>query len=160
MQDAGVIVEKIDEAAVAGVFFEMRLLLWDEEIEECVALSCLFSNCGVGLDYLSSESGYLEMVEESVVKCIGPGPGKLNWNLTAEVERVKDLFDETEVILGDDSAGVASLVGNGGVADVEGEMKGKLVGDIASERALVYEWCEIRVGAVVGYCGGTLVVFN
>jgi hypothetical protein len=125
MQDVGVVVDEIDEAAFTGVFFEMRLLLWDEEIEECVALSCLFSDCGVGLYHLSSEPGYLEMIEEGVVKCGGSGPGKLDGNLAAEVEGVKNLFDETEVILGDDSAGVASLVGNGGVADVEGEMEGE-----------------------------------
>ena len=92
--------EEINEAAVAGVFFEVRLLLWNEESEEGVALSCLFSDGGVGLDHLSSEAGDLKMVEESVVKCGGPGLGKLDGNLAAEVERVKDFFDETEIILG------------------------------------------------------------
>jgi hypothetical protein len=37
-------VEEINKAAVAGVFFEVRLLLWNEESEEVVALSCLLSD--------------------------------------------------------------------------------------------------------------------
>ena len=87
---------------------------------------------------------------------VAPDRGKLDGDLAAEVERVKDLFDEAEVILRDDSAGVAGLVGDGGVADVEGEMQGEFAGDVASERALVYERCEIGVGAVVDDCGVSL----
>ena len=121
-------------------------------------MSCLFSDGGVGLNHLSSEPGYLEMVEESIVKCGGAGLGKLDGDLAAEVEGVKDLFDEAEVILGDDSAGVSGLVGNRGLADVEGEMKGEFAGDVASEGAFVYERCEIRVRAVVADCGRAFVV--
>jgi hypothetical protein len=71
---------------------------------------------------------------------------------------MKNFFDETEVILGDDSAGVTGLISDGGVAYVEGEMKGELAGDIASKRTLVYKRCEIRVGAVVSDWGGSFVV--
>ena len=74
MQDVGVVVEEVDEAAVVGVCFEMRLLLRDEKGEEGVALGRLFSDGGVGLDHLASEAGDLEMVEQSVVKRGGAGP--------------------------------------------------------------------------------------
>ena len=86
MQDVGIVVEEIDEAAVVGVFFEVRLLLWDEETKEGVALSGLFSDGGVGLDHLSSEAGDLEMVEEGVVQRGGAGLGKLDRDLAVEVE--------------------------------------------------------------------------
>ena len=62
MQDVGVIVEEVNEASVVGISFEMRLLLRNEESKEGVALSCLFSDGGVGPDHLSSEAGDLEMV--------------------------------------------------------------------------------------------------
>ncbi len=155
MQHAWVVVEEIDEAAVVGVFFEVRLLLGNEESEEVVALSCLLSDGCVGLDHLASEARDLQVVEEGVMKGCRSGLGKLDGNLAAEVERVQDFFDETEIVLGDDSAGVAGLVGNGGVANVEGEMEGEFAGDIAGQRAFVYERCEIGVGAVVGDWGGS-----
>lgn len=50
--------------------------------------------------------------------------------------------------MGYDSTGIASLVGNGGVADVEGEMEGKIAGDIAGKRALIYERCKIGIRAI------------
>jgi hypothetical protein len=68
VQDVGVVVEQIDKATVVGVLFEVRLLLWNKETKEGMALSSLFPDGGVGLDHLSSEAGDLEMVEESVVK--------------------------------------------------------------------------------------------
>jgi hypothetical protein len=147
-------VEEINKAAVAGVFFEVRLLLWNEESEEVVALSCLFSDGCVGLDHLSSDAGDLEMVEEGVMKGCRPGFGKLDGDLAVEVERAKDFFDETEIIVGDDSAGVTGLVGNRGFANVEGEMEGEFAGDVAGQRAFVYQRCEVGVGAIVGgRCG-------
>jgi hypothetical protein len=72
----------------------------------------------------------LKIVEEGVMECGGPGFRKLDGNLAAEVEYVKDLFDETEIVLGDDSAGVAGLVGYSGLADVEGKMEGEFAGDV------------------------------
>src|SRR5437868_6824663 len=154
VQSVGVVVEEVDKAAVAGVFFEMRLLLGSEKTRERVALRCLFSDCRVRLNHLSSETGYLEMVEECVVEGGGPALRKLNGDLAAEVECVKNLFDEIEIILGDDSAGVAGLVGYSGVADVVGKMEGEFAGDVTGERALVYQWCEVGIGAIVGdRCG-------
>ena len=96
VQDAGVIVQEIDEATVAGVFFEVRLLLRDEQTKESLALGCLLSDGGVGLDHLAGETGDLEMIEESVVQGGCTGFGKLDRNLAAEVERVQDLFDEAD----------------------------------------------------------------
>jgi hypothetical protein len=81
----------------------------------------------------------------------------LDRNQPAEVEGVKDLIDEKEVILGNNSAGVTSLVGDGGIADVEGEMEGELAGDVVSEGALIYERGKVGVGAAVGWCGDGLV---
>jgi len=130
VQNAGVVVEEVDETAVVGVFLEVSLLLGDEEAGEGVAFVGLFSNGDVGLDHLAGEAGDLEMVEKRVVKSGGSGSGELDGNLTAEVEGVEDLFDEAEVVPGDDSAGVTGLVGYIGVADVEGEMKGELAGDV------------------------------
>ena len=154
VQNAGVIVEEVDKAAVASVFFEVRLLLGDKETKESVALRCLFSDRGVRLNHLSGEAGYLEMIEEGIVERGGPAFRKLNGDLAAEVECVKDFFDEIDVVLGDDSAGVAGLVGYSGVADVEGKMEGEFAGDITGERALVYQWCKIGIGAIVGdWCG-------
>jgi hypothetical protein len=118
----------------------------------------VLSDGGVGLDHLSSEAGDLKIIEEGVVECGGPGLGKQDGDLSAEVEGVQDFFNETDVILGDNSAGVAGLIGDGGVADVEGEMEGELAGDIAGEGTFVYERCEIRVGAVVGSGGGLVSV--
>jgi hypothetical protein len=94
------------------------------------------------------------MIEEGVVEGGGSGLGKLNGNLAAEVECVKDLFDETAIVPGDNSAGVAGLVSKSGVADVESKMEGKFARDVAGERALVYQGCEIGIGAIVGdRCG-------
>ena len=71
-----------------------------------------FADGGVGLDHLASEARDLEMIEERVVQRGRTGFRQLDGN-AAEVERVKDLFDEMRVILRDDAAGVAGLVGDG-----------------------------------------------
>lgn len=79
-------------------------------------------------------------------------------NQPAKVEGVKDLIDEKDVVLGNNSTGVTSLVGDGGIVDVEGEMEGELAGDVVSEGALIYEGGKVGVGAAVGWCGDGLVV--
>ena len=69
-----------------------------------------FADGRVGLDHLACKAGDLKMIVEGVVKCGRARIGKLNRRLAAEVEGVKNLFNQTEVILGDHSAGVAGLV--------------------------------------------------
>jgi hypothetical protein len=90
-------------------------------------------------------------------ECGGSGLRKLNGYLAAEVECVKDFFDETDVVLGDDSAGVAGLVGYSGGADVEGKMEGEFAGDVTGRllrssdglsedivRAVARSWKKLR----------------
>ena len=62
MQDAGIVVQQIDEAAVVGVLLEVRLLLGNEQAEERLAVA----DGGVGLDHLAGEARDLQMVGESV----------------------------------------------------------------------------------------------
>jgi hypothetical protein len=59
------------------------------------------------------------MIEERIVQIGGSGLRKLDGNCAAEVECAEDFFDELNVILRDDAACVACLVGDAGVADVE-----------------------------------------
>ena len=59
------------------------------------------------------------------------------------------------IVLRDDAAGIAGFVGQCGAVDGEGHVQRESAGDLVSERALVDDLGEVRVGAGVrGRIGG------
>ncbi len=154
VEDARVIEEEVNETTVRGVGVEVGLLLRDEETKESVALA----DSGVSLNHFASETGYLEMIEEGIVKGCCSDLQELHRSGAAEVELVQDLLDEAWIILGDDATGISGLVVDGGVLNREGHVQGEFAGDVEGERTLVDEGCEEGIFAIVqggaGVCTG------
>ena len=114
--------DEIDEAAIVGIFFEVRLLLGNEQAEEWLAVS----DGGVGLDHLAGEASDLQVVGECIDQRCGSGFGELHRSLRAEVQHGDDVVDELMVVLRNDTAGVSGLVLEIGIGDREGHVHGEL----------------------------------
>lgn len=151
-EDAGVLEEEIDEAAVDHVALEVGLLLGCEEGGEGLAAAFGGEEC----DDLAGEAGDLEVVGEGFGEGDGAEFREVDGGGGAEGEVGEELGYEVGVVGGDDTAGVAGLVVDGRVVEAEGEVEGELAGDVSGERAAFAERGEEGVFAgveLLGVCG-------
>ena len=146
VQDAGIVVDKVDETAVPGVFVQLRLLFGHKQVKQRLAVA--YSR--VGFDHLAREPRDLEVIGEGVSEGCRAALRELHGRLGAELQRGDDFADQLMIVLRDDPARIACFVLQVRVGDREGQVHRLLAGDLASEWALVDQRRIERILARIG----------